>query len=187
MTYEDVKKINTNAMSVLTDQQPLWRDDTLRLTRAFCSAQESLQPMIPDMDGVLIITRTFSSIRLHIQHLNLKLFVRDGRPTTRKTAYKDILVSELPLSQAMEYRVSLVATNSKPLTHYRKVLERRLEMVTEEDMNRMTVVRNDLGSGFLKINQRDVLWMYKVMDESLTYLRQSFSEVCNNYQKNISS
>ncbi len=180
MSYEDVKNSNTDAVALLNDPQALWREEGVQLTRAYCQAQDSLQPMNVDMDGVVIITRTFSSLNILIQHLNLKVPVRPGRSVTAKTAYKERLVWELLLSQSHEYRVALMASSDKSLTQFRRALERRLQMVSATDRNRITVVRNDLGSGFLKVNPSDALWLYTVMDASLRDLCQIFPLVCNN-------
>ena len=167
ISYTEVKNNNAEALRLLEGQQVLWREEKLQLMRAYCNASDELQPMLVDMDGVMVITKTFTSVRLNISLLNITMPIRPSQPITNKTSYKGLLIWELPLSQFQEYRLSLIASDNNPLKLYRKALERRFQMLSPSDRNRMTVVRNDLGSGLIKVNQRDVTWMYNLMNSAL--------------------
>lgn len=175
LSFEEVATVNTRAIMSVLGRDPaeiLFREDKLLLASTGFHAPDKLQV---DIDGVVIATKKFGDLNIQVPFISLNsLFGRTKNLT--KTDYHGNIFWEKNISQFGQFKLSLASSDSSILQHFPKIVENVLHSSAPEERKRTTIRRQDLSSGYLKINSQDVNFIYEKLDFACTILKEKYPD-----------
>lgn len=129
------------------------------------------------MDGVVIITKAFNSLRMTLPTINIQRGGTSAKGVLGKTCRMKEIWSALVISSSGGLCLQLISTYQKCLKEFKGLFEKELQNADAAEGGRQTMRCNRLDASNMNIYSQDVSFIYAMLDKALSKLTRKHSTV----------